>query len=159
MLDTSFWINAYRSDLLPHVLRRFTLHSAPQVAAEFEEQFASGQEFWHRLRAGDIIENAPAALYIQEFNLGERAAISLAIEHNDWFLLLDDYKPFVEAARRGLKVVSTPMFAVTLYDEGVIDAAQTLTILGRLAAIQTVSPHLIAASLKPHGRTSNASGR
>ncbi len=99
-------------------------------------------------------------MHISEFNLGERAAISLAIDHPTWTLLLDDYRPFLEATRRGLDVVSTPMLAVALYSEGAADAGETLVSLGRLAAIQTVSPHLLAASLATIGRASGyASGR
>jgi hypothetical protein len=158
-LDTSFWINANRAGLLAHVIHRFRLHCAPQVAAEFGQQFGIGRDFWQRVQLGEIEVVVPTALHIREFNLGERAAISLAIDHSDWFLLLDDYRPFLEATRRGLNVVSTPMFAVTLYSEGMIDAEETLAALGRLAAIQTVSPHLIAASLAPIGRSRGYAGR
>lgn len=158
-LDTSFWINAYRSGLLYHVVRRFRLHCAPEVAVEFGPQFGSGRDFWRRLQAGEIGVVAPTALHLLEFNLGERAAISVAIDHPDWILLLDDYRPFLEATRRGLTVISTPMLAVALYSEGMADAGETLASLGRLAAIQTVSPHLIAASLVTIGRASGyASG-
>jgi predicted nucleic acid-binding protein len=159
-LDMSFWINAYRAGLLSHVVRRFRLHCAPQVLAEFGQQFTSGRDFRRRMQMGEIGVVAPATLHLPEFNLGERAAISVAIEHPGWILLMDDYRPFLEATRRGLTAVSTPMLAVALYSEGMVDADETLTVLGRLAAIQTVSPHLIAASLATIGRASGyASGR
>jgi len=152
-LDTSFWINAYRVGLIPQVARRFTLHCAPDVQSEVKEWAESGRDFWRRVRSGEIRAATPSALHLQEFSAGERAAISLVIEHPDWFLLLDDYRPFVEATRRVLKAVSTPMLVVTLYRESAISTEEALSMLGGLAAIQTVSPHLIAGSLAPLGRS------
>jgi hypothetical protein len=64
--DTSFWINAYRAGLLAHVIRRFRLHCAPQVAAEFGQQFGIGRDFWQRVQLGEIEIVAPTALHIHE---------------------------------------------------------------------------------------------
>lgn len=140
-LDTSFWVNAHRSGLLPYVLQRFILHYAPDVALELPESNPSGREFWRLVRAGEVIEVTPAALHLREFGAGERAAISVAIEHPDWGLLLDDYPAYRACLRLGLTVVSTPLLAVTMYDEGGITNEQVLTFLFRLERIGTVSPH------------------
>ena len=78
-LDTSFWINAHQAGILTFVLDRFQLSCVPQVAAEFEEQFPSGHEFWERVRSGEIAITAPSAMHLRDFNLGERAAISLVV--------------------------------------------------------------------------------
>jgi predicted nucleic acid-binding protein len=145
--DTSFWIKAHRARLLPHVLARYELRFAPEVGRELEAQFPSGREFWDRVLDGTLTEAAPAAIHVTDFGPGERAAMSLAIEHPAWTLLLDDVRPFREAASRGLSVVCTPVLAIALFREGAMDASETLTALARLAALQTVSPHLITAAL------------
>jgi predicted nucleic acid-binding protein len=145
--DTSFWINADRCGLLPYVFQRWTIWVAPQISAEMNELYPSGQEFRRRVRSRQVGERAPAALHIQEFNLGERAAISLALEHPDWLFLIDDYRPHLVAGRLGLTVISTPTLVLALYTEGTITAEAALVFLGRLAAMGTVSPHLFVASL------------
>jgi predicted nucleic acid-binding protein len=150
--DTSFWINAHRSGLLPPVLERFVLWYAPDVAAEMRESFPSGQEFWLRVRSGELRETAPAGMVTREFGRGERAAINLAAEHRDWTLLVDDYRPYQEADRLGLRVLCTPTLAVILFEESVLTTEGALTILARLARMQTVSPHLLTAALTRLGR-------
>jgi hypothetical protein len=57
--DSSFWINAYRSGLLPFVFDRFTLFYAPAVGAELKEGFPSGKEFWRFARMGMLKEARP----------------------------------------------------------------------------------------------------
>ncbi len=158
--DSSFWINAHRSGLLPDVLARYALHYSPTVAAELSPSFPSGQEFWRQVKAGNLVQEAAAHGPVQEFGPGERSAINLALQHRNWVLLLDDYRPFQEAVRRGLRVLCSPVLAVMLFDEGELDARGVLETLARLAALQTVSPHLLAAALvqvsrilKPQGAT------
>jgi predicted nucleic acid-binding protein len=81
------------------------------------------------------------------FGLGERAALNLALEHQDWVLLMDDRRPFLEAVRLGLQVLCTPMLIVQLYTEGTVERREALEALARLAALQTVSPTLSAAAI------------
>lgn len=151
--DSSFWINAHRSGLLPHVLARYNLVYPPAVAAEMRTGFPSGQEFAGLVQAGRLTEVAPLSMQFQGFGPGEREAINVALEHPEWVLLMDDHRPFQEAARLGLRVLCTPVFTVSLFDEGALTARQTLVILARLAALQTVSPHLLAAALAHLGRS------
>ena len=151
--DSSFWINAHRSGLLPHVLDRYRLWYTPEVAAELSASFPSGQEFWRLVEEGVLLEAAPQREQVQEFGPGERAAMNLALERPDWILLLDDQRPFQEATRRGLRVLCSPVLAVALFSEGVLDAREVLVILARLASLQTVSPHLLAAALAQLGRS------
>lgn len=141
--DTSFWANAFRVGLLPYVLARFALRYTPDVATELPDTNPPGREFRRLAQAGDIAEIAPEVLHIREFGAGERAAMSVAIEHPDWVLLLDDYRPYRVALDRGMSVVCTPLLAVALYDEGVLSEVQVHRILDRLEGIGTVSPRLL----------------
>ena len=156
--DSSFWINAHRSGLLPYVLERYQLHYTPAVGNELREEFASGREFWMLVREGVITEATPGVEEVREFGTGERAAINLALEHRDWILLIDDRRPFIEAERRALNVLCTPVLVVDLFSEGKLDARQALEALARLAAMQTVSRDLIAASLAYSGNTWKGQG-
>lgn len=148
--DTSFWVNAYRAGLLPHVLGRFALNYAPDVAAELLEANPSGREFWRLVRAGAVRKVEPTTIVIREFGAGERAAMSVALGHRDWMLLLDDYRPYRASVERGMRVLCSPMLAVTLYDEGVIAEERLLAILDRLEAIRTVSPRLLEQARHRH---------
>jgi predicted nucleic acid-binding protein len=150
--DASFWINACRAGLLAHVLNRYGLRFAPAVAAELLETNPSGREFWSHARRGTVAQAVAVQAHVTEFGPGERAAIDLALEHSDWVLLLDDCRPFQAATALGLRVVCTPVFAVGLYADGTLSAEATLHVLARLAAMQTVSPHLLAAALGHLGR-------
>lgn len=158
-LDSSFWINVHRSGLLDYVLAEYVLHYAPEVAAELSPSFPSGQAFWHAARAGELSEAVPRRREVREFGPGERAAIDLALEHRDWVLLLDDYRPFQEAVRRGLRVLCSPTLIVSLFSANRLQAGDALASLARLAAIQTVSPHLLAAALAQIGRLLRTPGR
>jgi predicted nucleic acid-binding protein len=146
-LDSSFWINAHRCGLLPHVLARFDLSYAPAVGAELSEEFTSGREFWKLVREGTLLEERPTADVLKSFGPGERAAMNVAIQHPDWVLLVDDRRPLVEAQRLGLKAVCTPVLVTQLFAEQQLDLMEALQLMARLAAMQTVSPALIEASL------------
>jgi predicted nucleic acid-binding protein len=151
-LDSSFWVNAHRSGLLPSVLARFDLRYSSVVASELRPSFPSGEAFWDLVGQGTIAEANARESHVTEFGPGERAAIDVAYENSDWVLLLDDHRPFQEAVRLGLRVLCTPVFTVALYAEGSLTAYDTLLILGRLAVLQTVSPHLLAMALAQLGR-------
>lgn len=146
-LDSSFWINAHRAGLLPYLLDRYTLHYAPEVAAELRESFLSGGEFWRLAREGTLVQATARLQPFQAFGQGERSAINLTLEHRNWFILIDDRRPFLEAVRLGLKAVSTPLLVVQLFSEGKLNASQALESLAHLAVLQTVSPELLTAAL------------
>ncbi len=135
--------------MLDLLLERYALRYASAVARELREEFPSGRAFWERVRAGELAEAVVGTEVVREFGPGERAAINLALEHRDegWVLLLDDQRPFREAAERGLRVVCSPVLVVALHAEGRLDAQRALASLARLAALGTVSPHLLAAAL------------
>jgi predicted nucleic acid-binding protein len=151
--DSSFWINAHRSGLLPHILDRYDVTYCREVAAELDPAFPSGAEFWRLVGSTELRETNPIGVAINEFGRGERAAISLAVENHDWTLLIDDHRPFQAAARLGLNAVCTPVLAVVLYSEKRLGASEALVVLARLAALQTISPALIAAALAQLGRS------
>lgn len=152
--DSSFWINAHRSGLLPSVLERFQLYYPPAVAGELREEFPSGREFWRLAREGLLKEVVPQSDQVRAFGAGERAAMNLALEHREWTILIDDRRPFLAAQRLGLKALCTPVLAVDLYHEGRLTLGQTLLALARLAALQTLSPDLLAAALAQLGAAS-----
>ena len=154
--DTSFWTNAFRAGLLPLLLDRFALRFAAEVAAELPETNPGGREFWRLVRAGKVQIAVPTALHIHEHGAGERAAISLAIEHPDWALLIDDRRPFLAARRMGLLAVCTPVLVVRLAEERVLSADQADTLLRRLAGFNTVSPYLIGEAMLLLRRPSEA---
>jgi len=153
-LDSSFWINAHRTGLLPYVLARYDLRYPPAVAAELVERFPSGREFWRLARAGLLVEVVPTTSQLQEFGPGEREAINLALEHQDWVLIIDDQRPYQAAARLGLNVLCSPVLTVALATEGALPTSDALAILARLAAIRTVSPVLLTAALAQLGEWS-----
>jgi hypothetical protein len=141
--DTSFWVNAFRAGLLPFVRERFTLHYAPTVADELPDTNPPGREFRRLVQSGELGEVRPLAATLREFGPGERAAMSVALEHPEWTLLLDDYRPYRASVERGIHVACSPLLAVTLYEERAITEAQLDAILDRLEAIRTVSPLLL----------------
>ncbi|MGH2589132.1 MAG: hypothetical protein ACRDJE_29770 [Dehalococcoidia bacterium] len=145
--DTSFWGNAYRVGLLSFVREQFTLYYTSSVAEELPDTNSGGREFRRLVQRGEVVNAEPTTIHLLEFGAGERSAISLALENEGWFLFVDDYRPFLEGLKRGLNVVSTPMFVLTLYRSGIVQAKEALDSLGRLAALQTVSPHLFAMAL------------
>jgi hypothetical protein len=116
------------------------------------ETLASGREFWRLARGGLLTEVAAAMELVAGLGPGERAAINLAVEHPDWILLLDDPKPYQEAVQRGLRVLCSPVLVAALFSEGALDIGRAMLILARLAALQTVSPHLLAAAIAHVGR-------
>ncbi|MDP6423003.1 MAG: hypothetical protein QF672_17025 [SAR202 cluster bacterium] len=146
-LDSSFWINVYRAGLHSQVLDRFQLNYGPAVAAELWESFPAGREFWGLVRQGVLSEAHPAFDVVQEFGPGGQDAINLALEHRDWILLIDDRKPLLEAERRGLVVLCSPVLVVDLYSEGRLDIRQALNALAGLTAMQTVSPTLLGPAV------------
>lgn len=145
-LDSSFWINAYRCGLLPYVLARFQLFYAPAVGHELRLDFRSGREFWRLVAEGVLAEAVPQVPRFWEYGEGERAAISLALEHRDWVLLIDDRRPLVAAQKLGVTAMCTPVFSVRLFAEGALTLSKTLELLDELAKLHTVSPALLTAA-------------
>ncbi|MGH2459079.1 MAG: hypothetical protein ACRDIY_09460 [Chloroflexota bacterium] len=152
-LDSSFWINAHRSGLVSHLLDAYELFYEPTVAAERDKAFPSGREFWRLARQGFLTARPAITHRVREFGVGERAAMSLALDHPGWLLFLDDYRPYQAAVRLGIRVVCTPVLVVSFFVDGRLDTREALFALARLAALQTVSPHLLAAALAQVART------
>ncbi|HLH23161.1 MAG TPA: hypothetical protein VK066_11600 [Chloroflexota bacterium] len=152
-LDASFWVDAQRVGLLPYVHHRYQLCYASDVAEELSPTLPSGRDFWRQARAGLLTAVAVDQDQASDLGPGARAAINLALAHPDWILLLDDQKPYREAVARGLRVLCSPVLITALFSEGTLDAAQALLALARLAALQTVSPHLVKAAIAHVGRS------
>lgn len=141
---------------MSHLVDRYELFYEPTVAAELDEAFPSGREFWRLARQGLLTSRRATTHRVQEFGVGEQAAMDLALEHPEWLLFLDDYRPYQAAVRLGIKVVCTPVLVVSLFVDGLLDGREALFALARLAALQTVSPHLLAAALAQVARTMQA---
>jgi predicted nucleic acid-binding protein len=156
--DTSFWVHAFRTGLLPHLREQFVLHAPPAVAQELPDSNPGGREFRRLLREGEVHEIGPASLHLREFGAGERAAISVAIEHPDWVLLIDDRRAFEQAVRLGLDVLCSPVIVVRAYRDRTLTAEDALALLGNLAALGTLSPHLVTAALAMLGRPRGDTG-
>jgi hypothetical protein len=146
-LDSSFWINAAAGGLLDYFLEDFALYIVPAVERELPETYPSGARLHRLLTEGRVTLAAPEVIALEQFGPGEREAISLAAQHREWTLLLDDLRPFRAAVEMGLTPISTPAYAASLYGRRVLDEAGVLTALARLAARGTVSPQLIALAL------------
>ena len=146
-LDSSFWINAVAGGLLDYLLNDFELHIAPAVERELPETYPSGARLHRLIEAKRIALVAPTVMALDRFGPGEREAISLAAQHREWTLLLDDLRPFRAAETMGLMPVSTPAYTASLYERRILDEIAVLTVLARLAVRATVSPQLIGLAL------------
>ena len=147
-LDSSFWINATAAGLVDALLKDFDLWVVPEVTRELIESYPSGA-YLHRLIADQQIQvQRSKDSVIERFGTGERSAISLAAEHRNWTLLLDDVRPFHAAQEMGLNPVCSPVYAVSLYERDTLDGGAVLAVLARLAARSTVSPQLLALALR-----------
>jgi predicted nucleic acid-binding protein len=142
-IDSSFWINAHRSNLLMYAMRSFEIYFVPQVAAEMSRIFPSGQEFWRSVDDGLLQPRTPSIEQVTEFGPGERAAMNLALENPEWLLLIDDHRPLRRAESLGIRATCTPALVVHWYGVGEISLQNAIEGLARLAALQTLSPELI----------------
>jgi predicted nucleic acid-binding protein len=146
-LDSSFWIHAVAGGVVAHLLDDFELHVAPEVSLELTEAYPSGAHLQQVIRDGRIRVSTPKSLRFDRFGPGERAAISLALENPEWTLLIDDLRPFRAAEELDLAPVSSPVYATSLFERGVLDLRAILDALARLSARSTVSPQLIDLAL------------
>ncbi|MGE3595771.1 MAG: hypothetical protein AB7N70_09485 [Dehalococcoidia bacterium] len=78
--------------------------------------------------------------------------MSVALEHPDWFFLIDDHRPYQVATRRGLRAMCTPLLTVMLLREGSIDDERAMEMLVRLDSLGTVSPRLVDDALEQYIR-------
>ena len=146
--DSSFWIHAHRSGLLPYVLAEYSLHDALAVAAELWASFPSGLEFWRLALSGVLGETTRVLDAVGQFGPGERAAISVAVENPPWLLLIDDLRPLQYAVRAGLRAVCSPVLIVTLYVGKHLTSTEAMAIFARLTALRTVSPSLLVPAFQ-----------
>lgn len=122
-LDSSFWIDAFRAQIVDYLPDDYVLRVPPAVVEEIEQPIsttgqpsAAGAMFKEWREAGKLHLEEPAKP-VDWFQAGENAAIALAIEHG-YRLLLDDNPPYHRATEQGIKIVSTADFIAALYGEG-----------------------------------------
>jgi predicted nucleic acid-binding protein len=123
VLDSSFWINAFRASLTTFLADDFTLYAPSAVVDEVERFISSteslsdsGAAFKEWRENGRIQVKEPES-HVNWFHPGENAAIALAIEQR-FQLLLDDNPPYHRAKEHDLQVVSTADYIAALYTEG-----------------------------------------
>ncbi len=143
VFDTSFWIHSFGVGLLPFVLGRYALRYPPAVALELPERYPSGREFWRMARAGELEEAIPERDQVRRFGPGEREAMNVALEHPNWELLVDDWRPLEWAANMRLRVLSTPVLIVALVHDKEIGVPRALEFLAELGRLGTMMPGLI----------------
>lgn len=141
-LDTSFWINAFRAELLRWLGELFRLAITDAVVEEI--RYPTRQlglpspdtavlEEW--LARGKLRRENPSRT-LPLFGPGEAAAIALA-EEQGYFLLMDDGRPYRYAKSRGLRVVGTPDLVVVLYDRQHVTLQEARTMLRSLLGVST----------------------
>jgi|GEM_PF-831806 predicted nucleic acid-binding protein len=121
-VDASFWINICEGDIILHVDEYFQLY-VPSIVAEEIRYPLDILGFEHRTVSifNDWVENGKVVIQnplkaVDWFQVGENAAIALALERN-YFLLIDDANPYHRAKSFGLKTAGSTEIAVLLYDK------------------------------------------
>jgi len=126
ILDTSFWVIAYRAEVVANCLDLFQIMVPVAVEDEIqvghqgvpEREFPYATLFRHlRGQMFDPPRNAPAP--IARFGTGEAEAISLA-QHLGATLLINERPAALHATSLGIRVVTVPTVIVMLRVLGVI---------------------------------------
>jgi predicted nucleic acid-binding protein len=150
VLDTSFWVVAYRAEIAANCLDLFDIIVPKAVAREImagnvgpatrEYPYATlFRHLQHELRTSDV-EVDPLGI----FGPGEAEAIALAAQVGA--LLLINEKPGIQYARNlGLEVATVPAVIVLLRSQGVIGDRAARRKLGLIAA-NTAQPIIDEAS-------------
>ena len=125
VLDTSFWVLAYRAEIAANCLDLFDIVVPNAVAQEIlaQQQGATAREYpyatlfrhlQHHMRA-PVGPVSP----IERFGAGEAEALALAVELK--VVLLINERPALQYARNlGLDVATVPSVIVLLRSQGVI---------------------------------------
>lgn len=139
VLDTSFWINAYRAELYQYLPRHFDVHYCSEVRDEIERPdprhplviYPDTQAFRLMCHGGFLHPKDPAR-HVKLFGRGESLAIALA-EQESWVLLIDDMAPFKYASNSlGLKAITSPTFMLHLFASGEFTYKGAIERLSRL---------------------------
>ncbi len=150
VLETSFWVLAYRAEIAANCLDLFDIVVPNAVAQEIQarQPGATSREYpyatlfrhlHHRLRTPEVQVSPPAA-----FGPGEAEAIALAAELNA--VLLINERPGLQYARNlGLDVATVPSVIVLLRSQGVISDRASRRKLG-LIALNTAAAIIDEAS-------------
>lgn len=126
VLDTSFWTNAHRAEVLANCFQLFRIVVPRAVESEIlaRQADAPAREYPYatlfRLLRGQMLDppiNSPAPL--GRFGVGEAAAITLA-QALDASLLINERRAAAYAASLGIAIVTVPAVIVTLRLAGTI---------------------------------------
>ena len=139
-VDTSFWIHAGMVRNHPDLLGEFDLTVSTAVARELgafdaEPSSLSGRSLKISLDAGNARIMDPNGPLILEFHAGEKAVLTLAIEQQPGLIpLVDDAKAYTWAAKKGLPVLSVPLWLAT---RSVAGMEAPLTAMSKIKALVT----------------------
>ena len=139
VLDTSFWINAYRAELYQYLPRYFDLAYCSHVREEIEKPDPShptiiypDTQAFHVFCQGGLLEHRDPEDFPLIFGKGESQALALAKQEGR-LLLIDDLAPYTYAANvLQLQVLDSAAFLLHLYVERVFSLKGALTRLERL---------------------------
>lgn len=118
-VDTSFWVHAGMVRAHPELLSEFDVTVTEAVANELgasdpSPTSVSGQALQLALRSGTVRLLNPQGPIIKEFHAGEQAVLTLALEQpGDMIPLVDEAKAYQWAIKRGLPVMSVPLWLAT----------------------------------------------
>lgn len=128
VVDTSFWSAACHLELevfLYELFARPLFMPAPVINEVLSQPpgkprrvYPYRQRLKIALEDGRIARRDPVQPY-PRYGAGERACIGLAKER-DLVLLMNDYRPYAEARRLGISVMSMPELVITLAATGIM---------------------------------------
>ncbi|HEY9900586.1 MAG TPA: hypothetical protein V6D00_15520 [Pantanalinema sp.] len=115
-VDTSFWVHAGMVRAHPELLSEFDVTVTRAVSDELgvgdrTPSSVSGQALQLALLSGTARALDPGGPLIPEFHAGEKAVLSLATEQmGDLIPLIDETKAYQWAVKKGLPVMSVPLW-------------------------------------------------
>ncbi|MGE0541606.1 MAG: hypothetical protein AB7R89_15635 [Dehalococcoidia bacterium] len=147
VLETSFWIAAYRAEVAANCLDLFEIIVPRAVEREIlavqpsapRREYPYATLFRHlRVQMSDPSDPAPAPLTI--FGAGEAEAIPLA-QHLGAALLINERRAAIYASNLAISIVTVPAVVVVLCDQQIISDRAART---KLALIEPITaPEII----------------
>lgn len=144
-IDTSFWVHAGMVRGHHDLLAEFDVTVPGAVAEEFgaakpAPSSVSGQALRVALQSGTVRVLDPQGPLIPEFHAGERAVLTLALEgKGNLTPLIDEAKAYLWAVKRGLPVLSVPLWLATCALRGQADPWEAIAKIKALVEGRHVS--------------------
>jgi predicted nucleic acid-binding protein len=145
--DSSFWVHAVYLELVEFLLSDFELICTKAVENELGRDNPTSRRLTALLADKSIKRAEPRSEKIKLYGDGERAAISLALEHK-FLLLIDDWRPYEAAQATGVEVVNSLAYLVGLYEQKRITLERVLRALARMTRRGTLRPEWLHSALR-----------